>query len=99
MGNNVYRLKVPDGIVGLLRNLHPVIKSQVKVGLKAIVDDPYSGKALRDNLQGLRSYRVKKYRIIYRIVPGKKYLEIIAVGPRRNIYEQTFKLLSRKKKN
>lgn len=43
----------------------------------------------------MRSYRVKRYRIIYRIVAGENYLEIIALGPRRNIYEETFKIISK----
>lgn len=95
MPQQQYRLRVPDEVAALLRNLHPLIKSQIKVSLQAIVADPKCGKALKDELQGLRSYRVKRYRVIYRIVPGKKYLEIIAIGPRRNIYEETFKIISR----
>jgi mRNA interferase RelE/StbE len=95
MPQQQYRLRVPDGVASLLRNLHPLIKLQIKVSLQAIVADPNCGKALKDELQGLRSYRVKRYRVIYRIVPGKKYLEIIAIGPRRNIYEETFKIISR----
>ena len=95
MPRKKYQLKVPDDIASLVRNLHPLIKSQVKVGLQAIIDDPLYGKVLKDELQGLRSYRLKRYRIIYRIVSGKKYLEIIAIGPRRNIYEETFKIISR----
>jgi len=54
---------------------------------------------LKEDLQGLRSYRVKKYRIIFRVARNKeKELEIIAVGPRRNIYEETFKIISKEEK-
>lgn len=94
MPHQQYRLRVPDEIATLIRNLHPLIKSQIKVSLQTILADPNCGKALKDELQGLRSYRVKRYRVIYRIVPGKKHLEIIAIGPRRNIYEETFKIIS-----
>lgn len=90
-----YQLKVPDEIAGLLRNLHPIIKSRIKISLQKIIHDPYCGKALKDELHGLRSYRIKRYRIIYRIVAGENYLEIIALGPRRNIYEETFKIISK----
>ncbi|MHB8789190.1 MAG: type II toxin-antitoxin system RelE family toxin [Desulfobulbaceae bacterium] len=96
MPQQQYRLRVPDEVASLIRNLHPLIKSQIKVSLQAIVADPNCGKALKDELQGLRSYRIKRYRVIYRIVSGKKYLEIIAIGPRRNIYEETFKIISRR---
>lgn len=95
MPQKKYQLRVPDEIASLIRNLHPHIKSQIKVSLQAIIDDPHCGKALKDELHGLRSYRVKRYRVIYRIVSGKKYLEIIALGPRRNIYEETFKIIGK----
>ncbi|NOR24838.1 MAG: hypothetical protein GQ542_10695 [Desulforhopalus sp.] len=49
-------------------------------------------------MHGLRSYRIKRYRVIYRIVAPKKILEIIAIGPRKNIYEETFKIISREVK-
>ena len=94
-----FRLKVPDDLAALVRNLHPEIKSRIRDALQAILDDPALGKALQGELHGLRSLRVKRYRIIYRIVSDKKYLEIIAIGPRRHIYEETFKLITREEKN
>jgi len=90
----VYRLRVPDEIAALLRKMHPYLKKKIKAGLKAILSDPHSGKALKDELKGLRSFRVSRFRIIYRIA-SKKVLEIIAIGPRERIYEETFLLLSK----
>jgi len=95
---HTFRLKVPDDLAALVRKLHPEIKSRIRDALQAILDDPNIGKTLKDELHGLRSFRVKRYRIIYRIVPDKKYLEIIAIGPRRHIYEETFKLITREEK-
>lgn len=94
MAGHQYRLRVPDAVATLVRDLHPLIKAQIKMSLQAIIADPYCGKALKEELQGLRSYRVKRYRVIYRIDADNKYLEIIAIGPRRNIYEETFKIIS-----
>ncbi len=97
-----YLLKVPDGLVSLIRNLHPLIKADIKNALRLLTQNPSGGKALREELEGLRSYRMKKYRIIYRIlVASPKTLEIIAIGPRKNIYEETFNIISkeRNKKN
>jgi mRNA interferase RelE/StbE len=93
-----FRLKVPDDLAALVRNLHPEIKLRIRDALQAILDDPALGKALKDELHGLRSFRVKRYRIIYRLIADKKYLEIIAIGPRRHIYEETFKLIIREEK-
>jgi mRNA interferase RelE/StbE len=88
------KLKVPDIVAALIRNLHPHLKKKVKTSLQTIVSDPFSGKPLRDELSGLRSFRVSRFRIIYRI-SGKKLIEIVAIGPRECIYEETFRLLKR----
>ena len=66
------------------------------MALQEIIDDPHTGKALKDELKGVWSYRIKKIRIIYRFT-SKKYIDIIALGPRKNIYEETYKLLKKKK--
>lgn len=87
-------LKVPDDVASILKKLHPVIKSHIRTGLRAILKDPYSGKALKEELQGLRSYRVKRYRIIYRVRLNRQHIDIIAIGPRRIIYEETFRNLA-----
>jgi mRNA interferase RelE/StbE len=99
MANQPYLLKVTEDTAKLIRGLHPSIKSRIKSALKTLITKPYIGKALKDNLQGLRSYRIKRYRIIYRILSSKKQIEIIAVGPRKNIYEETFQLIQKKQKN
>jgi mRNA-degrading endonuclease RelE of RelBE toxin-antitoxin system len=41
----------------------------------------------------LHSFRVGNYRIIYRIF--RKHVEIVALGPRQKIYEETFLILKR----
>ena len=87
-------LRVPDDVASVLKKLHPAIKSHIQSGLLTILNDPYSGKALKDELQGLRSYRVKRYRIIYRVRLRKQHIEIITIGPRRIIYEETFRTIS-----
>ena len=89
-----FLLKVPDDVAFVTKKLHPVIKSQIRTGLRAILKNPYSGKALKEELQGLRSYRVKRYRIIYRVRLSEQQIDIIAIGPRRIIYEETFRNLA-----
>lgn len=93
-----YKLKIPHETAGLIKNLHPDLKSRVKAALKSILQDPHSGKALKDELNGLRSFRIRGFRFIYR-VSSDKIVEIIAIGPRKNIYEETFRLVSQKGNN
>ena len=92
---NAYKLRVPDDIALFLQKLHPELKKHIRHALELIINDPYCGKALKDDLEGIRSLRIKRYRIIYRFVNKSKQIEIIAVGPRKNIYEETFRITSK----
>lgn len=93
---SAYRLRVPHDTATLLRGLHPNLKQKIKGALQTIQLDPHAGKLLREELAGLRSYRVSRFRVIYRIA-DKTTIELVAVGPRKNIYEETFRLLQRQR--
>jgi mRNA interferase RelE/StbE len=89
---------VPDDIVQLVRGMHPRLKKKVKASLQAILSEPHSGKALRDELVGLRSFRVSRFRIVYKISSNKKKIEIVAIGPRDRIYEETFRIIKKEER-
>ena len=74
--------------------MHPDLKKKVRASLQLILSDPHSGKTLKDDLSGLWSFRVGSFRIIYRIADSI-VIEIVAIGPRERIYEETFKLLKK----
>lgn len=86
------KLRVPDKVAELVRHLHPELKSAVKAAITEILEDPLCGKALKDELDSLRSYRIKKFRIIYLI--ERKWIDIVTIGPRKRIYEETFRIIS-----
>lgn len=88
------KLRVPDSVKNTLRKLHPLLKNKIRGGLDAITQNPTLGKTLKKELSGLSSYRVGHFRIIYRI-ESTKIIEIIAVGPRKNIYLETYRLLKK----
>jgi mRNA interferase RelE/StbE len=90
----MHKLVVPAEIRELIRTVHPSVKKKVKSSLKMILSDPHSGKALMGELAGLRSLRVSSFRIIYRIKDSEK-IELVAVGPRGRIYEETFRMLQK----
>ena len=89
-----YRLRAPGRIEEFVRGLHPELKRKVRAGLDVIRTDPSAGKELRDELAGLRSLRVGRFRIVYRIAP-RRLIDLVAVGPRRTIYQETLRLLRR----
>lgn len=95
MKQALYKLRVPDDVAGLIRTMHPHLKSKIKASLLTILAAPNAGKALRNELDGLRSFRTGRFRIIYRISASKQ-IEIAAIGPRERIYEETYRLLNRK---
>ena len=92
----LHRLRVPDEVAELVRSKHPTLKRKTRASLKTILADPSSGKALKDELAGLRSFRVGSFRIIYRVI--RNVIEIVAIGPRERIYEETYRLLKREKR-
>jgi len=85
------RIKLPMEVAGLIRSLHPQIKRKIRSAFEAMHADPMSGKQLRGELAGYRSFRVGKIRIIYRAKDGM--IEIVAIGPREVIYFETTLLL------
>jgi mRNA interferase RelE/StbE len=94
-----FKLKVADDVAGLVRGLHPVLKARVKKSLGIILDDPTVGKALRDELRGLRSFRVGRFRIVYRVAESEKRIDVVAVGPRKNIYLETYRLVKKEERS
>ncbi len=92
----MYRLRVPDEVVKLIRGAHPHLKKKIRGSLQTILSDPQSGKALKEEWDRLRSFRVGRFRIIYK-VSDKKKVDIIAIGHRERIYEETFRILNKEK--
>lgn len=90
----LYKIKVPGEVAETLGALHPELKRRVKFALKKILSDPHSGKSLRDDLKGLNSVKVGRLRIIYRIA-SDRIIEIVAIGPRQRIYEETYLLVKK----
>ena len=93
----MYKLRVPDHLAEFIRGLHPEIKRKIKGSLKNIATEPNSGKTLKEELEGLRSFRVSRFRIIYRIAEPRE-IQIIAIGPRGRIYEETYHLIRKESK-
>jgi len=99
MRRSHYGLRVPGHVADVIRGLHPQIKRKLRAALTDIMADPLLGKALRDEFCGLRSFRVGKFRIIYRMSDRgetDRSIELVAFGPRVRIYEETYRLVARR---
>lgn len=88
------KLRIPEEIVSFIRGCHPKLERKIRAGLKHIVTEPESGKSLKEELEGLKSYRISRFRIIYRI-SSKEIIDIVAIGPRKTIYEETYRIIKK----
>ncbi|MDF0651150.1 MAG: type II toxin-antitoxin system mRNA interferase toxin, RelE/StbE family [Nitrospira sp.] len=94
-----YRARYTPEAAERIRKFHPQVKQEIKEGIRELLISPLAGHALQFELAGLRSYRVRTYRIIYRINDDESCLDIVFVGPRRNVYEELRTLLLAKGEN
>jgi mRNA interferase RelE/StbE len=78
-------LRVSHELRDQIRSLHPDLRRLVRAALDQILANPAVGKPLRGKLAGLRSLRVRRFRIIYRC--EVVHIDLVAVGPRASIYE------------
>lgn len=88
-----YRARYTAEAAERIRKFHPQVKREIKEGIRELLISPLAGHSLQFELAGLRSYRVRTYRIIYRIHDDESCLDIVFVGPRRNVYEELRTLL------
>jgi mRNA-degrading endonuclease RelE of RelBE toxin-antitoxin system len=88
-----YRIEMSQTVRDLVPHLPPQLKRKVKAALRSIADDPYLGKELKEELAGLRSYPIARARLIYRI--AGIVVEVVAFGPRVDIYERAATELSK----
>ena len=94
MGRPLYALRVPHRLAELIRGLHPQLKRKLRAALEQLATEPRSGKALKGEFGGLWSFRVGRFRVIYRIGAGRR-IDLVAFGPRERIYEETYRLVAR----
>jgi mRNA-degrading endonuclease RelE of RelBE toxin-antitoxin system len=76
----------------ILRHLHPNLKRSVRQTLDDLASDPFLGKPLQDELTGLWSLPVGRYRLIYQV--SETSIAVVFLGPRRTVYARLRELLT-----
>ncbi len=76
----------------LLSKFHPESKMLIKKALNDLQQNPYLGNDLQEELYGFKSFKIKRYRIIYNVDEDTNFVQIFYVGHRRDVYEE-FRLL------
>jgi mRNA-degrading endonuclease RelE of RelBE toxin-antitoxin system len=90
---SLHRIEMAKTVRDLLIHLPPDLKRKVKAALRSIADDPFQAKELQEELAGLRSYRITRARLIYRI--RGSVVDVVAFGPRADIYRRAAVELSK----
>ena len=80
----------------LITKLPPEIKRLVRSSIDTLLDKPKIGTELMGELDGYYSYRVRRYRIIYRVNEDESFVDVYHVGHRRDVYETLRSIASRR---
>jgi addiction module RelE/StbE family toxin len=62
------------------------LKERMASALEYIAKEPFLGKPLQAEFKGCYSYRVGDYRILYAFYKEKRYIGVMRVDHRRDIY-------------
>jgi len=83
-----YRPEIQAGVAEVIRHLQPNLKRSIRAAIRLLCTNPTAGEPLHGELAGRLKYRVRRYRIVYRLDRKERVLHIIAIGRRRSIYEE-----------
>lgn len=82
-----YRVSIPPHVADVLTHLPPAIKRDAKQALRILSTDPHAGEPLEEELAGLWKYRIRSFRIVYRLVAEQRLIQVMGIGPRGTIYD------------
>ncbi len=92
----IFRPDIPPQVAEVIRELHPDLNRSIKSAIRAIAADPECGDPLQRELDGLRKYRVRRFRIVYAVDRKERVIRLMAVGHRQHVYEELTEQLRRK---
>lgn len=91
-----FRPDIPPHVAAVIRTLHPDLKQLIKSAIRAIAADSECGEPLKRELNGLRKYRVRRFRVVYAVDHKRRVIRLMAVGHRRSVYEALTERILRK---
>lgn len=71
----------------LIAALPPETKRLVRSSIDKLLVKPQAGSELTGELEGYRSLKAKRYRIVYRLNEAQTKIEVFFVGHQRDVYE------------
>lgn len=82
-----YQVKITPFANKAAKKLNPEIKKAIKAALKQLSKSPHLGKPLQEELNGFWTYKVLRYRVIFKVDTQKKMIVVWGIGHRSDVYE------------
>ena len=95
---NKFSMRYPPEASRLLSKLHPENKKLIRAALEDLRNNPYAGRDLQEELYGYKSFKLKRYSVLYNINEEENIIQIFHIGHRKDVYEQLNRLLNQLKK-
>jgi mRNA interferase RelE/StbE len=90
-----FRIRLTPEAARFIAKLHPENRKIIRQALDEIRQNPHSGYELQEEFSGFKSFRSKRYRVIYKVDELGYSIDVYLVGHRRDVYEQLGVLLRR----
>ncbi len=87
-----YRVRFTPEAARLVARLHPENKKIIRDALDTLRENPFAGDDLQDELSGFKSFKPKRFRILYTVDESDPMIQVYYVGHRKDVYEK-FRLL------
>ncbi|HXZ95131.1 MAG TPA: type II toxin-antitoxin system RelE/ParE family toxin [Dehalococcoidia bacterium] len=84
----MYNIVLSRNASRTLEKATPTARRRIIAALERLRSEPYSGKTLRGELEGLFSLRIGGMRAVYGVDTKKNIVVILAIGPRGDIYKK-----------
>jgi mRNA interferase RelE/StbE len=89
-----FGIKLTPETSRILSRFHPDNKKLIKQALIELRKNPYAGSDLQEELYGFKSFKLKRYRVLYSINEEENIIQIFHIGHRKDVYEQFNRLLN-----
>jgi mRNA interferase RelE/StbE len=94
-----YRARLTPEAAQFISRLHPDNKKVIREAIDDLRKMPYAGDELQDDLNGFKSYKPRRFRILYKIDEENGFINVFYVGHRRDVYDQFRRFLTGLKEN
>jgi len=79
----------------LISLLHPETRRMIRLAIDELRKNPMLGDDLQEELSGFKSYKPKRYRIIYTFDDESNTINVYFVGHRKDVYQQFAQMLKK----